>query len=123
MEWQPVYRLTQVFLKLVVNEVYIGTYLDDVLVYLHFGNDQQAVGCFRIIDRTVDQPLAQVSLRVEINAKHMFVMAQPETDSQILRDGGFTGAPLLIDEGKDPGRFSLCRGDWDFVLKSLRAKL
>jgi hypothetical protein len=43
--------------------------------------------------------VAQVALRVEINAEHTFVMAQSETDGQILRNGGFTGAALLIYKG------------------------
>jgi hypothetical protein len=34
-------------------------------------------------------------------------MAQPETDGQILGNGGFTGAAFLIDKGEDLGRFCL----------------
>src|SRR5262245_59282022 len=123
MERQSVDRLPQVLLKLVVNEVNIRSYRDDVLVYIHFGNDKQAVGCFRIIDRAVEQPLAEVSLRVQIDAEHTFIVSQTEADGQILRNGGFTRAPLLIDEGEDPSRFLLYRGDRDFALKSLRANL
>src|SRR5215468_9579549 len=122
MERQPVHRFSQIFLKLVVNEVNIGAYLDDVLVYVNFGNNKQAVGRFRVIDRAVEQPLAQVSLRVKVNAQHTFAVAQTETDSQILRDGSFTGAALLIDKGEDPGRFFFYRCDQYFALKSLRAK-
>src|SRR5262245_57059352 len=122
MERQPVHRFSQIFLKLVVNEVNIGAYLDDVLVYVNFGNNKQAVRRFRVIDRAVEQPLAQVSLRVKVNAQHTFAVAQTETDSQILRDGSFTGAALLIDEGEDPGWFFLYRGDRDIALKSLRPK-
>src|SRR5215475_4128271 len=122
MERQPVHRFSQILLKLVVNEVNVWTYLDDVFVYVNLGNDKQAVGRFRVIDRPVKQPLAQISLRVKINAQHTFVVAQTETDCQILRDSGFTGAALLIDEGEDPGRFFLYWGDQYFALKSLRAK-
>src|SRR5262245_51226611 len=122
MERQPVHRFSQIFLKLVVNEVNIGAYLDDVLVYVNFGNNKQAVRRFRVIDRAIEQPLAQVSLRVKVNAQHTFAVAQTETDSQILRDSSFTSAAFLIDKGEDPGLFFLYRGDRDIALKSLRPK-
>src|SRR5262249_24320984 len=105
MERQPVHRFSQIFMKLVVNEVNTGAYLDDVLVYVNFGNNKQAVGRFRIIDRAIEQPVAQVSLRVKVNAQHTFAVAQTETDSQIWRDSSFTSAALLIDKGEDPGLF------------------
>jgi len=31
-------------------------------------------------------------------------VAQPETDSEILRNGGLAGAAFLIDKGDDLGR-------------------
>src|SRR5262249_29302299 len=93
-----------------------------VLVYVNLGNNKQAVGRFRVIDRPVKQTLAQISLRVKINAQHTFAVAQTETDRQILRDSSFTGAPLLIDEGEDPGRFFFYWPVRYFALKSIRAK-
>ena len=85
-----------------MNEVNIGPYPIDVLVYFNLGDDEQAVGGFRIIYLIVDQPMTQIALRVEVDAQYTFVVAQPETDGEILSNSGLTGATLLIDEGDDP---------------------
>jgi hypothetical protein len=61
-----------------VNEVDIGTYTDDVLVDVDLGDDQQAVGGFRIIDLVVDQPMPQVALWVEIDASKRLLWRNPK---------------------------------------------
>src|SRR5262249_61919059 len=104
-ERQPIDRLVQLFLEPVVNEVNIGTNVDDVFVYARLGNDEQAVGRFRGIDLVADQPLTEVSLRVEIHAQHAFVVIETETDGQVLRNGGFTSPALLVDKSEDLGGF------------------
>lgn len=116
-ERQPVHSLVQLFLEPVVNEVNIGTNVDDVFVYARLGNDEQAVGRFRSIDPVVDQPLTEVSLRVEVHAQHSFVVIETETDGQVLRDGGFTGAALLVDKGEDLGGFFPKWGERSFLLE------
>jgi hypothetical protein len=90
-----------------VNEVNIGPYPVDVLVYFNLRDDKQAVGGFRVIYLIVDQPMTQIALRVEVDAQYAFVVAQPETNGEILSNSGLTGATLLIDEGDDPGRLFL----------------
>ena len=90
-----------------MNEVNIGPYPVDVLVVFNLRDDEQAVGGFRIIYLIVDQPITQITLRVEVDAQYAFVVAQPETDGEILSNSGLTGAALLIDEGDDPGRLFL----------------
>src|SRR6185436_11446607 len=112
--------LTQIFLKLIVNEVNIGAHTYDVFVYVDLGNDQHTVGCFRTIDLIVNKAMAQIALWIKIHAQQTFVVAYPETDSQILRNGGLTGAAFLIDKGKHFGRFFMQRSDQIFTLKPLR---
>jgi hypothetical protein len=51
--------------------------------------------------------MTQIALRVEVDAQYAFVVAQPETNGEILSNSGLTGATLLIDEGDDPGRLFL----------------
>jgi hypothetical protein len=94
-------------MKLIVNEVNIGPHPVDVLVYFNLRDYEQAIGGFGIIYLIVDQPMTQIALRVEVDAQYTLVVAQPETDGEILSNSSLTGATLLIDEGDDPGRLFL----------------